>query len=163
MPEIIPLGWFHTVNGIVALMAAALMLYRFREISSRVPVGVIYLVTTFITAVTALMIYQHNGFGVAHGMAVAALVALVVGLVADKTGLYGRFSRQVRAVSFSATVLFHCLPAVTDGLLRLPVGDPVLTSIEDPIMKASHLTLLVLYLVGVTLQVRWINRNDALI
>jgi hypothetical protein len=48
---------------------------------------------------------------------------------------------------------------VTDGLLRLPVGDPVLTSIEDPILKMSYLGLLALFLVGVSLQLRWINRQ----
>ena len=51
------------------------------------------------------------------------------------------------------------LPAVTDFLLRLPPGDPVLDSIEDPVMRMSHLTLLVLFLVGVTIQLRWIQRQ----
>ncbi len=160
MPEILPIGWFHTFNGIVALVLAATMLIKFKEISSRPMMGLVYVVTTLITAVTALMIYQHGGFGVAHAMGVAALIALAVGLIADRTGLFGKFSRHVRGVSFLATLLFHCLPAVTDGLLRLPVGDPILTSIEDPIMKGAHLTVFVLFLIGVVLQLRWINRND---
>jgi hypothetical protein len=67
----------------------------------------------------------------------------------------------VQAVSYSATVLFHCVPAVTDGLLRLPVGDPVLTTIEDPILKMHYLGLLVIFLVGVSLQLRWIHRQPA--
>jgi hypothetical protein len=67
----------------------------------------------------------------------------------------------VQAVSFSATLLFHCVPAVTDGLLRLPVGDPVLTSIEDPILKVLYLGMLVLFLIGVSLQLRWIHRQPA--
>ena len=161
MPEIIPLGWFHTFNGVVALVTAAMMLYRYREISVRRTEGVIYVVTTLITAVTALMIYQHGGFGPAHGMGVAAVIALAAGLLADKTGLFGGWSRRIRAVGYTATVLFHCVPAVTDALLRLPPSDPMLTSIEDPIMKGAHLTLLVLFLVGVTLQLRWIKRNPA--
>jgi hypothetical protein len=67
----------------------------------------------------------------------------------------------VQAVSYSATLLFHCVPAVTDGLLRLPVGDPVLTTIEDPILKMLYLGLLVISLVGVSLQLRWIHRQPA--
>ena len=49
--------------------------------------------------------------------------------------------------------------AVTDGLMRLPIGNPVVTSLEDPILRACYLFLLVLFLTGITLQLRWIRRN----
>ena len=157
----IPLGWFHTVVGIAALVSGAITLYRFKEISFRTRSGLIYLLATLVTAVTALLIYQHGGFGIAHFMAVAALVALAVGMLAESLTLFGRWSRQIQALSFSATILFHCLPAVTDGLLRLPVGNPVLSSIDDPVMKMSHLALFVMFLVGVGFQLRWIGRQPA--
>ena len=67
----------------------------------------------------------------------------------------------MQAIGYSATLLFHCIPAVTDGLLRLPVGDPVLTSIEDPILRMSYLGLLIAFLVGITFQLRWIKRQGA--
>ena len=159
MPEMIPLGWFHTVVGIAALVSGAITLWRFREISFRTRSGLIYLLATLVTAITALLIYQHGGFGVAHFMAVAALIALTTGMLAEGLTLFGRWSRQIQALSFSATILFHCLPAVTDGLLRLPVGNPVLSSIDDPIMKMSHLALFVSFLVGVSFQLRWISRQ----
>jgi hypothetical protein len=60
-------------------------------------------------------------------------------------------------VSYSATLLFHSISAVTDALLRLPVGNPVLESIEDPVFTALYLALLILFLVGVSLQLRWIR------
>jgi hypothetical protein len=66
----------------------------------------------------------------------------------------------VQAVCYSATLLFHSLPAVTDGLLRLPVGNPVLTSINDPILRMCFLGLFVLFLIGVSLQLRWIHRQS---
>ena len=160
MPEIIPLGWFHTVTGIIALVSGVITLVKYKIISYRTQSGAIYLATTLVTAVTALMIYQHGGFGVAHAMGVAALLALVAGMLAEGWQLFGKWSRHVQAFSFSATLLFHCLPAVTDGLLRLPVGDPVLTSIDDPIMKASHLALFVFFLVGVSIQLRWVSRQS---
>ncbi len=164
MPEIIPLGWFHTATGIVALCSGGFTLARFKEISLQTRSGQIYLATTLITAGTALAIFQHGEFGPAHGLAVmtlVALVALVVGTVAATIKPFGKLSRHVQAVSYSATLLFHCIPAVTDGLLRLPVGDPVLTSIEDPILKMCFLGLLALFLVGVSLQLRWIHRQPA--
>ncbi len=161
MPEIIPLGWFHTAMGIIALVSGGFTLARFKEISLQTRSGQIYLVTTLITAGTALAIFQHGEFGPAHGLAVMTLVALAVGTVAARVKPFGKLSRHVQAVSYSVTLLFHCIPAVTDGLMRLPVGDPVLTSIEDPILKMSYLGLLALFLIGISLQLRWIRRDLA--
>jgi len=159
MPEIIAIGWFHIGMGIIALFSGGFTLVRFKEISLQTWSGQVYLATTFITACTALAIFQHGEFGPGHGLAVMTLLALAVGTVAATKKPFGKWSRHVQAVSYSATLLFHSLPAVTDGLLRLPVGDPILTSIDDPILKTSFLGLLVIFLVGVSLQLRWIHRN----
>ena len=159
MPEILPLGWFHTAMGIIALVSGVITLAKYKEISPGTRSGQVYLAATLITAVTALGIFQHGAFGPAHGLAVMTLLALAVGTVAATTKLFGKLSRYVQAVSYSATLLFHCIPAVTDALLRLPVGDPFLTSIEDPILKMCYLGLLILFLVGVSLQLRWIHRQ----
>lgn len=161
MPEMIPLGWFHTGMGIIALISGGFTLARFKEITLQTRSGQVYLATTLVTAVTALAIYQRGEFGPGHALAVLTLLALAVGTIAATTKLLGRFSRYVQALSFSATLLFHCIPAITDGLLRLPVGDPVLTSIEDPVLKMCYLAMLVVFLLGVSLQFRWIHRQPA--
>ena len=157
MPEMIPLGWFHTVLGVVSLVSGSVTLARFKEISLQTRSGQIYLAATLITAGTALGIFQQGEFGPGHALAMMTLLALAIGTVAATTTLFGKLSRYVQAVSYSATLLFHCIPAVTDGLLRLPAGDPVLTSIEDPILKMCYLGLLVVFLVGISLQLRWIH------
>ena len=161
MPEMTPVGWFHTAIGIIALFSGGFTLARFKEISLQTRSGQIYLTTTFITALTALAIFQHGEFGPGHGLAVMTLLALGVGTVAATKKSFGKYSRHVQAVSYSATLLFHCIPAVTDGLLRLPVGDPILSSIDDPLLKMSYLGLLAVFLVGVSLQLRWIHRRPA--
>lgn len=161
MPEMIPLGWFHTVMGIIALISGGFTLARFKEISLRTRSGQIYLLTTLMTAGTALAIFQRGEFGPGHALAVMTLLALAIGTVAATTTLFGKSSRYLQAVSYSATLFFHCVPAVTDGLMRLPVGDPVLTSIEDPVLKLCYLVLLISFLVGVSLQLRWIRRQLA--
>jgi uncharacterized membrane protein len=147
--------------GVIAIFSGGFTLARHKEISLQTRSGQIYLLTTLITAGTALAIFQRGEFGPGHGLAVMTLVALAVGTVAATKRPFGKLSRQVQAVSYSATLLFHCIPAVTDGLLRLPVGDPVLTSIEDPILKVCYLGLLALFLVGISLQLRWIHRHSA--
>jgi hypothetical protein len=61
MPEIIPLGWFHTVMGIIALLSGGFTLAKFKEISLQTLSGQIYLATTLITAGTALAIFPSRG------------------------------------------------------------------------------------------------------
>ena len=161
MPEMTALGWFHTAIGITALFSGGFALARYKEITLQSRSGQIYLATTLITAGTALAIFQRGEFGPGHGLAVMTLAALVVGTVAATMKPFGKLSRHVQAVSYSATLLFHSLPAVTDGLLRLPVGDPVLTSLEDPILKMCFLGLLALFLVCISLQFRWIRRQPS--
>ena len=159
MPEITALGWFHTVLGIVALSSGVLALVRYKEITLQTRAGQIYLAATLITAGTALGIFQHGSFGPGHALAVMTLLALAVGTIAATTKLFGNISRYVRAISYSATLLFHSIPAVTDGLLRLPAGNPVLTSIDDPMLRMCYLGLLLLFLVGISLQLRWISHQ----
>ena len=161
MPEITPIGWLHTAMGAIALVSGALTLLRFREISLATLSGRIYLATTLVTAVTALLIFQRGTFGPGHALAIMTLLALAAGLVAETLKPFGGLSRYLQALGYSATLLFHSIPAITDGLLRLPVGDPVLTSIDDPVLKTCYLVLLVLFLVGVTFQLRWIRGQRA--
>lgn len=160
MPEMTTLGWFHTAMGVIALLSGAYTLYRYREITLQRRSGQLYLVTTLITATTALAIYQRGEFGPGHALAIMTLGALALGTLAATTGLFGKWARYVRALSYSATLLFHSVPAVTDGLLRLPVGDPVLSSIQDPVLLMCYAALLVLFLLGITLQFRWIHRQQ---
>ena len=147
--------------GIVALASGAFTLVKFKEILLQTRSGQIYLATTLLTAVTALFIFQRGEFGPGHALAVMTLLALAVGTAAATMKWFGKWSRHMQALSYSATLLFHCVPAVTDGLLRLPVGDPVLTSIKDPVFGALYLGLVVTFLIGVTFQLRWIHRRPA--
>ena len=160
MPDISPLGWFHTALGIAALASGAYTLYKYKEISLQWAPGVFYLLTTTITALTALGIYQRGEFGPGHALAILTLLAFAAGAIADKTVIFGRLSRYVRAIAYTGTLLFHTIPAVTDGLMRLPVGDPVVTDIGDPLLRTCYLVLLIVYLVGVSLQLRWIQRSS---
>ena len=158
MPEISPLGWLHTALGAIAIISGVVTLVKYKEITLATRSGQVYLLATLITAVSALGIFQHGVFGPGHVLAVMTLLALGVGTIAARKDIFG-LSRYLQAISYSATLLFHSIPAVTDGLLRLPVGDPVLSSIDDPVLKMTYLVLFVLFLVGITLQLRWIRKH----
>jgi uncharacterized membrane protein len=159
MPEISPIGWFHTALGIVALLSGCVTLVKHKEITLQNRSGQLYLAATLVTAGTALLIFQHGGFGPGHALAVLTLLALATGTVASTTNIFGALSRYARATAYSATLLFHSIPAVTDASLRLPTGNPMASSIEDPLIRTSYLVLLLAFLVGITLQLRWIHKQ----
>ena len=159
MPEMIPLGWFHTIMGVIALVSGAVTLAKFKEISLSARSGQVYLAATLVTAVTALAIFQRGEFGPGHALAIVTLLALGIGLLAELKISFGRLSRYIQAVAYTTTLLCHCIPAVTDGLMRLPVGDPVVTSLGDPLLRLCYLVLLLVFLTGLILQLLWIRNN----
>ena len=95
MPEITLFGWFHTVVGILALLTGLYALARFKVIQFRQSAGRSYLILTVLAAASALGIFKHGGFGVAHGLAVLTLLAVLVGGIAETTQLFGKLSRKL--------------------------------------------------------------------
>jgi uncharacterized membrane protein len=154
-----PIGIVHTAASLIALGAGIHALVRDKEISSRTRIGQLYALTTFVSAATSLAIFQRGGFGPGHVLGVLTLAALALAVVADTTNVVGRASRYVRTVAYSATVLFHLIPGVTETLIRLPPGQPWVASPEAPIFKPIYAALFVAFLVGVALQLRWLRRS----
>ena len=160
MPEITLLGWIHTIIAIVALVAGFYALAIHKVITPERRSSQIYLVCTLIAAVTALMIYKHDGFGPAHALAVLTLLALIGGFFVTKIAMFSKIAAYFQAFCFSGTLLFHMIPAITDGLLRLPVNDPILSNPEDPILKMFYLGFVVVFLVGYILQFLWLRNKE---
>jgi len=120
----------------------------------RTGLGRLFVWTTVLTCLTGFGIFQHGGFGKPHALGIIALAALAVGALAGRGVLFGKWARYVEAIAFSASFLFHWIPAFTETLTRLPLGAPLLPNADAPQLKAITGVLLVLYLVGVGLQIR---------
>lgn len=159
MPEITVLGWFHTAVGIAALLAGFYTLVRFKVVRTDTRSGQIYLACTLIAAVTALMIYNQGGFGPAHILALLTLAALAGGYLVTRIPLFAPVAAYLEALCFSGTFLFHMIPAITDGLRRLPVGDPVVDRFDDPLLMRFYLLFLALFVVGYAAQVIWLRKT----
>lgn len=155
------LGAIHTAFSLIALASGFMALAREREISVRSRVGRTYLVTTALTAVTGLGIFQHGGFGPPHVLSLLTLLALAVGCAAALKQHFGGWSRYVQAVSFSTTLFFHLVPGFTETLTRLPLGAPLLPNADAPELKAIAGVLLLLLVVGLVLQLRWLRAQAA--
>lgn len=159
MPEITLVGWFHTVLGVVSIAAGIYSLARYRVVRSSNRSGALFLLCTLVTAATALTIFQNDGFNIAHLLAIMTLLAVAVGWLAECRRLGGRYAPYLQAMSYSATFLFHMIPAITDGLRRLPVDSPVVSEINDPLLLGFYQAFLATYLVGVALQWRWLKHQ----
>jgi len=100
------LGALHTAINLVAVAAGVVALVRYREISPRNLTGQAYVVTTVLTCLTGFGIFQHGGFGKPHALGIITLVVLGIAALAGSTKVFGRASRYVEAIGYSATFLF---------------------------------------------------------
>ena len=77
----------------------------------------------------------------------------------EKTRLFGAASKYFQALGYTSTLLFHMIPAITDFLRRLPIGDPFIDSFEDPLLRQFHLAFLVVFVLGLVTQVLWLRKQ----
>jgi uncharacterized membrane protein len=154
-----PLGTFHTAISLVAVVAGLVAFIRDGAISTKNRVGKIYIVTTVITCLTALGIFQHGGFGKPHALAIITLVALGIAAVAGYSSLFGRASPYIETVAYSATFLFHLIPGITETSTRLPLGAPLVASADAPVLQAAAAVLFVVFLIGAALQVQHLRAH----
>ena len=160
MPEMTLLGWFHTILGILAVLSGFYTLYKYKVISTEESSGRLYVLVTLLVAGSALGIY-NQGFGVAHILAVLTLIALSGGYIMERFKWFGSFSKYFQALGYTSTLLFHMIPAITDFLRRLPVGDPFIDSFEDPLLLNFHTAFLFIYLLGLVAQMIWLKKQVA--
>jgi uncharacterized membrane protein len=153
------LGIIHTAISLVAVGAGITALIRDKEITSRNGVGKLYIWTTVLTCLTGFPIMQHGGFGKAHALGIITLLVLVVAALAGKKK-FGRASRYVEVVSYSATFFFHMIPTFTETATRLPVGAPLASSPEAPGLQAAIGSVFVIFLIGAALQVRRLHARN---
>jgi len=152
------LGTGHTAFSLVALAVGLYLLLRYKEISPRTLAGKVYIITTLVTALSGFGIFQHGGFGKPHVLGVLTVLVIGIALVAGYTSFYGRWSRYVETVSYSATFLFHLIPGVTETTTRLPAGKPIFANADVDELKVIAGGLFVLYLVCAALQVRALRK-----
>ena len=161
MPAMTMLGWFHTMMGVLALLLAIAAIRKYGFIRSTDSEGAAYFVVTVVVAGSALGIYNQGGFGIPHYLALLTLAAALGGFVLERLNLFGRFSVYFQAIAYSATILFHMIPAITDFLRRLPVGDPFIDSFDSPLLQGFHLAFVAFYVVGVAAQILKLRRRAA--
>jgi uncharacterized membrane protein len=148
------LGVVHTAISLIAVAAGVVAFFRYGRISPSYMVGKVYVIATVLTCLTGFGIFQHGGFGKPHILGIVTLVVLGVAAVAGRSNVFGRASAYVETIGYTATFLFHMIPAVTEFSTRLPLGAPLLPNADAPELKTAAGVLLVLFLIGAAWQVK---------
>lgn len=159
MPEITFLGWIHTILGISAIAVGLYEIIQNKHFTINRKTSLVYFWLTFFTAISALNIYNQGGFGIAHILAILALVALFVGWMTEAFDLAGKYTAHLFTLSFSSTFLFHLFPAIADTFRRLPIDNPIALSLTDPIVLQSYAFLLVCFVGLIAYQLVLIRRG----
>ena len=147
------LGIIHTAISILALFAAFICLFRQGIIDPASKYGKIYISLTLITCFTGFPIMATGHLSPAHYLTVLVLILLPFGIYAKRLPLSGERAGYFQIIVMSTTLFLSFVPAVNETLTRVPVGHPLATGPDDPVIKAWLAVLLVLFIAGTTYQV----------
>lgn len=146
------LGIFHTIIGIIAVVAAIVSYLRFGKINLAAVWGKIYFYTTIITSLTALGISKRGGFNAGHvfSILIVVLVLITFFLYIKKKG--NNRSRYIENFLLTLSFFLSWLPTVNETFTRVPVGHPLANDPGDPVIVRTLLVLFILFIAGSVLQ-----------
>lgn len=148
------LGIFHTIIGVVAIVAAIISVIKSSKIDLSKATGKIYFYCTLITSITALGLSSIRGINPGHILAILILILISVAFFLDKKKQGNNRSRLVENFFLSFSLFLSLIPTVNETLTRVPVGDPIAQGPTDPLIGKILLLLFILFIVGSILQYR---------
>jgi uncharacterized membrane protein len=142
------LGIFHTVIGVITIIAALVSFVRYSNINLAVLSGKIYFYGTLVTSLTALGISKHGGFNPGHILSLLILVLVIVAFYLYSKRKGNNRARYFENFLMSFSFLLSMLPTVNETLTRIPIGHPLANNISDPIIAKTLLVIFILFIVG---------------
>ena len=158
------LGIFHTVIGVVAIIAAVISLIKNAKIDLGKATGKIYFYCTLIASLTALGLSSVKGLNPGHILALLIVLFIVVAFLLYLKRPGNNRSRFVENFFFSFSFFLSLLPTVNETFTRVPVGHPLANGPQDPLIAKTLLSLFLLFIAGSVLQFRKqrrINRSKS--
>ena len=154
------IGWIHTLIALIAILSGAYSLKKYTIIETKKFSAKIFIVTTIIAAITALLIYKR-GFGVGHLLAIITLLAVIFGYINERGLFFGFLAPYFQTVSYSALFLFHMIPGITEILRRFPPDNPIVidSNVDHPILISFYITFFISYLIITTNQIIWLQKR----
>lgn len=154
-----PLGWLHTLGSLPAIPLAAYMLVKHGRIAPETRAGRAYF---WFMLLGVLTVYPIAHQPISSIVATVALVALLLGYGISRWPMAKRLGKYIETISLSISVFLLMVPTVSESLRRLPVGDPLVTDLKDPLLLGVQGALFLALIVGIPLQVRALYKRKVL-
>jgi len=144
--EISYIGWFHTILGIAAIVIGLYLLIKDRFIFMNTNLAKFYLLSTVITCASSFLLYGATGsFNTAHWLSVITILAVLFALVLNRYNIFGFLTVYLKQLALTGTVFFSMLPTTAEVLQRLPPSNPIVDSIEDPLVQSFYMSYVVIF------------------
>lgn len=148
------LGIFHTLVGIIALIAAIASFLRYGKVNLEKLSGKLYLYGTTITSITALGISKLGGFNPGHVFSVFILFLVWIAFYLHTKRKGNNRSRFFENFCLSFSFFLSLIPTVNETFTRIPLGKPLAKNPGDPLIANTLLVLLILFVAGSIYQFR---------
>jgi Sec-independent protein secretion pathway component TatC len=145
------IGWLHTLGSLPAIPLAVYMLIKHGRIAPETSAGRAYF---WFMLLGVLTVYPIAHQPVSSIVATITLAFLLVGYGIALWRPAKRLWAYLQTISLSITVFLLMVPTVSESLRRLPVGDPLVTDLKDPLLLSVQGALFLALIVGIPLQVR---------
>jgi len=140
------IGWFHTILGIAAIVIGLYLLIKDRFIFMNTNLAKFYLLSTVITCASSFLLYGATGsFNTAHWLSVITILAVLFALVLNRYNIFGFLTVYLKQLALTGTVFFSMLPTTAEVLQRLPPSNPIVNSIEDPLVQSFYMSYVVIF------------------
>lgn len=153
-----PIGWLHTLGSLPAIPLAAYMLVKHGRIAPRTTAGRAYFWFMLLGILTVYPIAHQPVSSIA---ATVTLVVLLLGYGVSRWFAAQRWAAYVETISLSISVFLLMVPTVSETLRRLPVGNPLVTDLQDPLLLGAQGALFLALIIGVPLQMRALYRRKS--
>jgi hypothetical protein len=151
-----PIGWLHTLGSLPAIPLATYMLVKHGRIVPDSTPGRAYFWFMLLGVLTVYPI-AHQPIS-----AVIATITLVMLLAGYGIALWKNAKpvwKYLQTIALSISVFLLMIPTVSETLRRLPVGQPLVTDMQDPLLLGVQAALLLALVIGVPLQLLALRRH----
>lgn len=145
------LGLVHTLIAVVALAIGITSLVRRGNIEWDTRMGKSYTLLTILASLTAFGIFRTGSFGPGHVIAILTLASLAGAVAVRGSALRAR--KYIEVGLFSVSVLLSFIPAIVETFTRVPIGAPLATGPNDPVVGATIGTLSTVFLLLIVWQI----------
>jgi hypothetical protein len=154
-------GYVHTFFGLVGVVLAFYMLIRHRKIDPKSSAGMAYFVAVTVSCILVFALPRNPP----DLNPVPGYVLTLLTLTCLFLGFFIRFiriraSRFLEVLGLSGSLFFSMVPAINETLTRLPVGAPLASSPQDPLVLKSLGVLAILFVALCVAQIAHIRKSE---